>query len=276
MSEWDYDYEIGGIPILNYGTSVRIPEEIRARKRGTNAVIPWQHGERSTQPKLYFPLDFPVEILLRYTNAAGAVVHADGAPGHVYENYLALKRLFSGDQISGSLVTLARTLPHAGDVEIDVEVIDEVRPSSDARFRVVFLCRAPFPFWRAAVPSSFTDTYTTASDTLAVVVGGNEPVPNAVITIEAGAQPVTNARVTHTPTGRFLQYSATLDAGESVVIDVGARTIVHSVDGPVDAALLKGYADWFVLPIGSYNLAVTATAGTLDFDVTVAFSNLWS
>lgn len=276
MPDWDYAYEIQGIPILDYGTSVRIPEEIRARKRGTNLVVPWKHGERSTQPKLYQPLDFPVEILLRYTDPAGAITHPDGAPGHVYENYLELKRLFSGNQIDGSLVTLARTLPHAGPVEIDVEVLDEVRPSSNARFAAIFLCRAPFPFWRAATPSSFTDTYTTASDTLAVVVGGNEPVPNPVVTIAADTQPVTNPRVTHTPTGRFLQYSATLDAGDEVVIDVGARSIVHSVDGPVDAALLKGYADWLVLPIGSYNLAVTATAGTLDFDVTVEFSDLWS
>lgn len=277
MTDWDYDYSIGGTALLDFTTDIRIPEEKRARKRGRNRIIAWQQGERSTQPKLYRALDFELQMLLAYTDAAGDVTHVDGAPGHVYENYLDLKRLLSGDQLNGSLVTLRRTMPHAGDVDIDFEVLQDIRPDSSTRFRMVAFCTAPFPFWRSATQTVKTEVGKTATtETIEVIVGGNEPIPNAVIIFAPNTQPVSNLRIAHTPSGRFLQYSGIIDAGDTVTFDVGARTATHSVTGSVDPALLKGFADWFVLPIGTFDLDLTCDAGTLDYDVTVSYFDLWS
>jgi hypothetical protein len=283
MADWDYDYlvaPLGSTPttaLLDYATDVRIPEEKRARKRGRNRTIAWQQGERSTQPKLYRALDFELQILLAYTNSAGIVTHTDGAPGHVYENYLEIKRLLSGDILNGSQVTLRRTLPHAGIVDIDFEVLDEIRPDSGTRFRMVAFCRAAFPFMRSATQTVETETgKTTTTETIEVIVGGNEEIPNAVIVFAPDTQDVSNLRITHTPSGRFLQYSGIITAGDTVTIDVGARTAVHSVDGNVDAALLKAHADWLILPVGTYDLDLTCDAGTLDYDVTVSYYDLWS
>ncbi len=277
MADWDYAYKIGATALLDYATDVRIPQEKRARLRGRNREIPWKQGERSTQPKLFRALDFELQFLMRYTNSAGIVTHGDGAPGHVYENYSEVKRLMSGDQLNGSLVTLRRTMPHAGDVDIDFEVLDEIRPDSSTRFRMVCFCRAPFPFWQSATQTIETETNkTTTTETIEVVVGGNTPIPNAVITFAPNTQDVSNLRITHTPSGRFLQYSGIITAGDTVVFDVGARTAVHSVDGAVDAAHAKGFADWMVLPLGTYDLDLTCDSGTLDYDVTVSYYDLWS
>lgn len=277
MPHWDYDYKIGATALLDFTTDVRIPNETRARLRGRNRIIAWKQGERSTQPKLYRALDFELQMLLAYTDSAGDVTHADGEAGHVYENYLELKRLISGDQLNGSLVTLRRTMPHAGDVDIDFEVLNEIKPDGSTRFRMVAFCTASFPFWRSAIQTVETETgKTTTTETIEVIVGGNIPIPNAVIIFAPNTQPVSNLRITHTPSGRFLQYSGTIDAGDTVTFDVGARTVVHSVTGAVDPALLKGFADWFVLPIGTFDLDLTCDAGTLDYDVTVSYFDLWS
>lgn len=277
MADWDYAYKIGSTALADYATSVRIPDEKRARLRGRNRTIIWKQGERSTQPKLYRALDFELQFLLRYTDPSGAITHGDGAPGHVYENYSEIKRLISGDQLNGSLVTLRRTLPHAGDVDIDFEVLDEIRPDSATRFRMIAFCRAPFPFWRAATQTIETETgKTTTTETIEVVVGGNTPVPDAVVVFAPNTQSVSNLRITHAASGRFLQYSGIIAAGDTVTFDIGARTAVHSADGPVDAAQLKGFADWFVLPLGTYNLDLTCDAGTLDYDVTVSYYDLES
>jgi hypothetical protein len=276
MADWDYAYKIGATALLDYATDIRIPNEKRARRRGRNREIVWKQGERSTQPKLYRALDFELQMLLAYTDSAGAITHTDGAPGHVYENYLELKRLLSGDQINGSLITLRRTMPHAGIVDIDFEVLDEIRPG-DTRFRMVAFCRAPFPYWQAGTQTVETEVgKTTTTETIEVVVGGNEGIPNAVIIFAPDTQDVSNLRITHTPSGRFLQYSGIITAGDTVTFDVGERTVVHSVDGAVDAALLKSHADWLVLPVGTYNLDLTCDAGTLDYDVTVSYYDLWS
>lgn len=277
MADWDYDYKIGATALLDYATSVRIPDEKRARLRGRNREIPWQQGERSTQPKLYRALSFELQFLLRYTDPTGTIIHVDGAPGHVYENYSEIKRLISGDQLNGSLVTLRRTMPHSGDVDIDFEVLDEIRPDTSTRFRMVAFCQAPFPFWREAIQTVETETgKTSTTETIEVVVGGNVPIPNAVVIFAPNTQPVSNLRITHTPSGRFLQFSGIIDAGDTVTFDVGARTAIHSVDGAVDAAQLKSHADWLVLPLGTSDLDLTCDAGTLDYDVTVSYFNLWS
>ena len=168
-------------------------------------------------------------------------------------------------------------MPHAGDVDIDFEVLDEIRPDGSTRFRMVALCRAPFPFWQNATQTVETETgKTTTTETIEVIVGGNTPVPNPVVIFAPDTQDVSNLRITHTPSGRFIQYSGIIAAGDTVTFDVGARTATHSVTGKVDAAQLKGFADWFVLPLGTYNLDLTCDSGTLDYDVTVSYYNLWS
>lgn len=271
---WPYNYRADGTQLATYAKVVRIPNEGRGPKRGDDKTIPWRHGVRRTTGKFFDEWEFPLECDLRYTNGSGAITHANGKAGHAYENYRALKNLLT-DGGGDGVVTLARNEPDAGEVEIDIEVADAIR-TGDPWFRAQFLCRAAFPFWRSA--SIYTATKTaiaTSSDTLAVVIAGDVPLFNPVITITADTQPVTNARV-QVPTGaggphadKYVQLAATIAAGDSRIIDIGARTVVDGAGDNKDAELSVAYADWMPLPVGSYSLAITCDTGSLDFDVQV-------
>ena len=265
---WDYQWAIDGTTLTTYCTNVRLLAEKRAGLRGRDFEIPWRQGSRHTTGKYYQPVVLPLEFDLRYTNAAGAVTHTDGGPGHVFENMQAVKALMGSGQFE-----LQRTAPDQGAVEIDVEVIDEI-VQTVPRFRYVALCSAVFPFWREQTATTTAQTFT-GDTSMVVTQGGNVPSHNAVIAIFADGQPVTNVALENSTTGQTITYGGTIDAGDTVTIDVGAGTVVHDADGNVDAVLSVDHAEWMRLNVGANTINVTSDAGTRDFDVTFTHPDLW-
>ena len=87
----DYQYDLGGVDPFDYCTSFRIVTEGMAAREGINFKVPGLHGEQSYPFKMFEGRNVIIDTVLRYTNAAGAVTHANGAAGHVYENLAALK-----------------------------------------------------------------------------------------------------------------------------------------------------------------------------------------
>lgn len=266
----NYSYAVDGTSLVeNDGPCKRvaIEDERRADLRGHDRDIAWQEGQYHTANKRRTGVDLPLVMGLRDRNSDNTVTHEDGNEGHRQENIQRVKALF----VPGQHV-LTRHAPHVGDQAIDVEVIPGIGGYLDKGVYLA-VCHAAFPFWRETPAQSFSDTFNTESETLEITVAGDVPIPNATITFEANAQPVTNPRV-ELSTGRFVQYTDTIAAGESVEIDVRNCTATHSTDGTVDRALSRGFADTLVLPRGTYNVDVTCDAGTLDYDVTIEFWNL--
>lgn len=268
--KWPYSYEVDGTDLVdNNGPckAVVIMDERSADLRGFDRDIAWQEGQYHTANKRRTGVDLPLKLILRDRNSDNTVTHPDGHAGHIQQNLQAVKRLL----VPGQHV-LSRHAPDVGDQEIDVERIPGLGRQGDT-LEYLAVCHAAFPFWREVPAVSFTDSFT-GDGSLSVTVAGDVAVSNATITIAAGAQPVTNPRIEIPSTGRFVQYTDTIAAGDSVEIDVRNCTATHSADGIVDRALSRGFADTFVLPRGTYNLDVTSDAGTLDYDVTVEFFNL--
>lgn len=130
MVSWDYDYRIGATSLSDYCEAATIQDESSGGFEGTDLHVPGTDGVR--------PMDMTIgasvislKTVLRYTNAAGSVVHTDGAPGHVYENRAALMEFF---RAPGG-VTLRRDMPHAGTVDGVVKLLgDPIRGETDNTF----------------------------------------------------------------------------------------------------------------------------------------------
>jgi hypothetical protein len=269
---WGYSYRVDGVDLVdNNGPcqAVIVDDERSADLRGHDRDVAWREGQYHTPNKRRTGVDIPLRLIIRDRNADNTVTHPDGKIGHAQSNVQEVKALLAPGQH-----ILTRTAPHVGDQQTDVERIPGLGRAGDTLVYLA-ICHATFPFWRELPPVSFTESgINAAAATLEVTVAGDVAVPDATITITAGSQPVTNARIEIPSTGRYIHITDTVAAGESVVIDCRTKTATHSSDGIWDRALLRGFADFFILPRGTYDLDITCDAGTLDFDVTVDFHSL--
>ena len=87
MAWTDWTYKAGSPEgtlesLSDYCLSVRIVAENIVGKRGKNPTVDYRHGEWSSPRKYIRAANVTLETVLRYTNSAGVVTHADGAAGH--------------------------------------------------------------------------------------------------------------------------------------------------------------------------------------------------
>jgi len=200
---WTYNYLAGPkggtlLALSDYCISVRVLTEGGPGKRGPNVGVQYLHGAHPVPHKFATERLVPLEVALRYTNSAGAVTHADGAAGHVFENLSEVKRLLRGQR---GLATLRRTAPDMGTVELDVECAVDPQPSQ-GRHVYVFMLTAARPFWRSTTLQSATAS--------PIAVGGDAPVDDAEIVFPATA---VNPLFTHTPSGATVQVTGTIPTG---------------------------------------------------------------
>lgn len=102
--------------------------------------------------------------------------------------------------------------------------------------------------------------------------GGTFGAP-PIITIDG---PTTGPRVTNVTTGLVLDLDGlTLAEGESVVIDVGAKTILKN-DGTDLSGYLTAESDWWVLEPGDNELTLLDdTPAALEADMTIQWRDSW-
>lgn len=247
---WDYLWKAGPkdgtlVTLSDYTDFVRLVGEVSAGRRGYNPTVQYQHGSHFVQ-KWAAPLDLMLEVGVRYTNSSGAVTHTDGAAGHAYETLAEVRRLLGGEQ--GGLATIQQTAPDWGTVQLDVEMLNPSRPTSE-RWVHGFLLHAPEPFWRGITLNSETGT--------SIVVGGNAPAA-PVIDFASG----TDMRITHTDSGAYVQIDGAAPAGGARV-DVRAGTCTKISDGTdYSANLTVNKAWWFELDGGKTNAVTKSGGGT--------------
>ena len=251
MAGWAFDWQAGPAGSLedlsDYCVKVRMREQ-SVGKRGRNPVVQYRAGEYSTPRKFTRPQNLLLETVVRYTNAAGAVTHGDGAAGHFYENLGHLKRIFGGTQ--GALTRLQKTAPDQSDVYLDVEQLGDAMPTETSRI-FSWPLQAPYPYWiGAADDANATPTWT---------VGGDAPVGDAVIDFTGTAS---GAKVTHSASGAYVQIEGALPAG-GVSVDIGAGTCLRISGGADWSSNLATNKTWLmILDPGANTVAVTQDSGT--------------
>lgn len=253
-----YTYKAGPfggtlLPLLDYCSSVRLIDESGPGKRGGDVTVQYLHGNHAVGHKFANPRLLALEVVLRYTSAAGTITHTDGAPGHVFENLSEVKRLLRGQ---ASLATLERIAPHHGTVQIDVEC-GEPTPTQN-RFTYLFPLVAARPFWRS------TTLQTDSASPIAV--GGDAPVDDSTITFSAAASsPVfthtsssetVKPTVTYTgtvPAGGVIAYMETLQA-QNVTGGADCSNLVN-FNKPYGVILEAGMSNTFTVSSGSATVA---------------------
>lgn len=238
---WDYQPEIDGVSILDYATSFRVLSEYGlTTRRDVDFYQPGAHGVIHVADKLDDSGLLVLATRIRDTNPSGVVDHADGRPGHIVSNLAQLKRRFGRHDRQ---VTISRTLPHYGEVSIDVELVDQPQPGSD-RFEVIWTFKAAKPYWKVATAVT-TNPLTTGSFN----PGGDGPVDDMVLTFTG------NGSVVHANGDRV----EIAGGSGTVVVDVGNRTVLS---GSTDRQewLVVANERWLHLEGGINNtLTVTGT-----------------
>lgn len=128
-----------------------------------------------------------------------------------------------------------------------------------------------------ALDSTETTTLDSSPKTITLPNDGNRELTNVLATITAGSAAIT--ALTIEISGLVdLEYSNTVAAGQSLVIDAGARSVLNNgVDAYADLALGSGHATgkWLELEPGDNDLVVTLTGGSTDSTITFEYYDAW-
>ncbi len=256
---WQYDYKINDSRGASSGTAVldvfkmfRIVPERTAGLRGSNATIPFRHGEVGDVMKWSPGFEIRTEGDLRFTDSAGAVTDPNLGPGHVHENLLLWRQLVIGGTTQ---LWFGRDDPSAGRVEVPFEVLFVPPISTDPRRRINTLLRTRWPFWSE-------ETQRTAIAVASFVLAGTAPVGDAVFKIVGG----TNVKVTHNQTGDFIQIEGATPAG-GILVDCGLRKSTNVTGGAsAEFQVEKSVPYWIQMEPGTVTFTVTG-GGTVTVDL---------
>lgn len=258
MAGWtdaQYDYKVGPkggtlTSLLTYAERIWIPEEGVTGKVGSNVRVPGRGGTLPVEFKAYDEGTLTVKVVLRYTNAAGAVTHTDGSAGHMYENKAAVDALFDGQF---GLITLERTAPAWGTVRIDGEVITAVRPQ-ETPWIMAYVLNCPRPTWKSTTGES--------SSSSPLTIGGSARIEDASIDFSAGAS---NPVFTHTLSGATVSYIGTVPAGGVRVFPYEGRAeqISGGADESANIAFNRDYG--LILVPGSNAFTISSGTATVNW-----------
>lgn len=247
----DYTWQAGAygealVDLDDYCTAIRIVGDGGSGgKRGGNIPVPWLHGARAVGHKFAAESTVGLEVVLRYTNAAGAITHTDGAAGHAFENLAALKRIFYGRQ---GLSTLRRIAPDHGTVDLECEVLQPVM-ISQARHVFLFPLNCPKPYWRAAEQSS--------NPAVSCIVGGDAEIDDAEVVFASGTGPI----LTHTDSGATIQIEGAVPGG-GVRVYVGEGRAARVTGGADHSAYVKVNKPYWLVLDAARNNSFTLSTGS--------------
>lgn len=202
-----YAIEADGVELDDYCDRVVVVTEGMANREDSNFKVPGLDGELSFPNKLWDAGNVIMETFIRYTDEDGLITHADGAPGHVYENLSVLKRVLG----KNGLVDLRRTAPDYGETSMMVELVQGPNEGSFPAHRI-WVLKAPKPFW-----SGLTNV-TIAATAGAHIPAGDAPVGDMVVTFSGNGKVAIG--------DEFVEIVG--HSGGAVVVDCGARTVLQS------------------------------------------------
>ena len=243
--------------------------------RGEHLTLAQRSGVIPTMNRPRDPAEFGFNMWVIGCNTDGSMPATRTLRRQVFDTNLnTLLRIFTQDQklirfkyenASGNRV--------ADGLVTDVIQLTTMMARQRGEFPVTFMI--PDVYWRDEATSS---TSSTANSTLPKdlplthLVGGTAPVDDALITV---AGPITNPRVTDLETGTWVQYTGTVPAGQSWVVDSAAFT--SKVNGvSVRGATSHGGHPRFMYIPPRYNstntptVRLTGSAGGTTTQITVS------
>jgi hypothetical protein len=243
MAKYDYQVDIGGTALDTVFVNARFMKYTSGMRRGSNILIPNQHGSYYVPDKYFDESDVLLECILPLSSHSAAA------------EALSIVALLLSDQ---DLVTVSQVDPYRGQIRARVELVTDPVPTVDD-FVYLFGLRNPSGFWE---------------DTIASQAVGNPP---SVTT--GGDRPISDMTLTFSGPG-FLEHTdslsqvsrVTIDAGAGAgtyVVDVGAKT-VKKAGADQDAFLTITQPWWMKFQPG------VAQSFTSDVSVTVDWRDHWS
>lgn len=255
---WNYDYRAGPeggtlVVLSDIAENIRIiGDGVGPGYEGDDADVQYLHGERVNPEKYVAAGIVTVELTIRDTTSTGTITHADGAPGHRYENFTIAKKAFHPAR---KRMTLQRIAPHQGTVRINGQVMGG-ETIGDLEWRLLFpIVVADPPFWESTTLNSGINPVPT------LAVGGNAIVDDILITFSGGS-----TQLTHTGSGRMVG----LDGAPSGGV-LNTRTgIVANGGTPLNEWLVASHANLMEMDGGETN-SFSVAGGS----VTIAYRNKW-
>lgn len=222
---------------------------------GENARIPGRDGE-IWRSKDYGTGRMVLELFIGGTDAFGAVPAGSTEDRTLRANIDKLLSVFGR---RGVLLTVDKEMED-GSVrrnfgEVGVVLSPEYFDANAVALLTVELI-FPDPLWRAT-----SNTTATGTGALTAFTGITAPISDAVITVTG---PATNPRLTDTVSGAWIQYTGTLAAGATWIVN--CATFVSTVAGSsaVAATTFNPGPRFFSLtPNSSLTPSVTLSSGTL-------------
>jgi hypothetical protein len=145
-------------------------------------------------------------------------------------------------------------------------------------FTLTFMVESPI--WHGTARST-TITLSSSPATGTVTNSGNATVRDAIITVTAAGSAITVVDIENTTTGNVskIRYTGAIPAGQSLVIDCGARSVkVNGADAYAGFSLQAAHAipEWLRLAAGANSIRVTRTGGGTASTCTIAFDDGWA
>jgi len=225
---WDYDYRVRreseanpGSVLSDYLRRVTLQGETSAADDAAPYKVAGRDGETSPPGGLASGRLIVLQGVLRYTDAAGAVTHTNGAAGHAHENRGKVAELLAD---RGERTWLVRDDPNAGQVETSFKTLSPVS-SNLAPSVFAYVLTGLDPYWREQTASHTGWNAGIGTFTL----GGDAPTRDIVIDFTGG----TDMELTDHD-GRRIKVEGAQPAG-GTRLDVRAGTLVE-ITGGADAS----------------------------------------
>lgn len=255
----------------DYCTSIRIVGEGMSGKKGSNPTIPYRDGEFSFPQKFFGAGIIALDVVIRYTDPLGFVVHDNGQAGHVHENLAALKSLLGWGR--DELVMLRRTDPHAGLVETRVECLTPIQ-ASGPRIRYVFPLRMVDGSWREqTLQTSTVSSISSFPHNYTIDTGGNFMVGDPKITFTCVADG--NApSLELDDAGDKISVSGAFVSSDVIIVDLG-RTRAITLNGSRYGSVSPNRAWWMRLPPDNATLDLNLDADSGTWTCKIEWRNRW-
>ena len=243
----NYAITIGGVPLNTIATGLegRFLKYTSGQRRGSNLVVPHQHGQYFVPDKYFDSSDVMLELFLPHATT-------DAAAEALSEVALLLS--------SQSLVSIGQTDPHRGSIRAQAELTTDPTPTQN-NLIYLFGLNIPSGFWEDASTSN------ASGNPPSVTTGGDRPISDMVLDFSG------TGYLEHTdPLGQVARITIESGAGGTTpyTVDVGAGTVVDAVSANKDAYLTVTQPYWMKWQPGA------AQSLTSSVSVTATWRNKWS
>lgn len=262
---WAEPWLVDGMDIQSMAFGVETADATPPDLRGSHLSIPGMNGVYAQYNRSYEPGTIALKMWVLGCDVDGTLPGIRSARRQIFErNIRMLFRLFG---YQGNTVTLSKTIygdyEGATPIKVKARAIIDGFTSLDTmaarqRAELTVTMTLVDSFWADVnTTTDSTDASATMPKTLALSDVGTAPVDDSIITITG---PITAPRVTCPASGSWIQYTGSVAAGQTLVIDTGAGTAKLNGNTSVLSSVTHGGTARFMV-IPPRNSSLTGDTG---------------